>query len=223
MYFECSITDNLKRNKNIVHRIRKYDKLDSLLLLMMTKLLVFFVILCIYLFINLSRSAGYFRPSRLPLKCEMTSRESNLIDSYRSKKHKKTLLSFLMMIRKKMCLQQYLLFFSMILFTQSTIYIGIIHNNNYPGENFNIFIPNIIYCNRSGLKLQTQWIDSSNPLSNLIDKLELNQNSTTIYLALENEFSTKLVKDFCETYRIPFVSMYSYGNIATTFVIIILI
>lgn len=116
-----------------------------------------------------------------------------------------------------MFLYHLLLFFTLT-YSQSTIYIGILDDNDYPQGILNIVIPNITFCNSYGLKLEIQWINSSNSLADLIDKLELQQNQTNIYLERTQTFSTKLIQDFCQMHRIPFISMHSYKTLPITFV-----
>jgi hypothetical protein len=108
-----------------------------------------------------------------------------------------------------------LLFFT---FSQSTIYIGIIDDNDYPKGILTIPISNITFCNQKGLILLIQWINSSNSLPNLINRLESRENQTNIYITHKAKFSTKLIEDFCKTNRIPFITMSSYGSL-TTFVV----
>jgi len=113
------------------------------------------------------------------------------------------------------------LFFTIIFSThsQSIISIGIIDDNDSPKGIINIAIPNITFCNHHGLILQIQWINSSNSLMDLIDGLETRKNQTHIYLTHTDQFSSKLIQGFCQTYRIPIVSMNSQGIISTaTFV-----
>jgi hypothetical protein len=120
-----------------------------------------------------------------------------------------------------MFLYYILLFFTIFFFTysQSTIYIGIVDDNDYPKGILTIPIPNATFCNHHGLILLIQWINSSNSLPNLLDRLELRANQTNIYLTQKTKYTTKLIQDFCQTYRIPFVTMASYGSL-TTFVIL---
>ncbi|CAF1245495.1 unnamed protein product [Rotaria sordida] len=117
-----------------------------------------------------------------------------------------------------MFLKYLLLFYAMMFLTysQSTINIAIIDDIDYPTGFLNIVIPNVTFCNHHGLILRTHWINSSYSLIDLIDKLESQENQTNIYLTRTTKFSTKLVQDFCQTYRIPFVSMRSYGSITST-------
>jgi hypothetical protein len=113
-----------------------------------------------------------------------------------------------------------LLLFTFISFThtQSTVYIGIVDDNDYPNGILNLVIPNITFCNQHNLRLQIQWINSSSSLSDLIDGLELRKNQMNIYLTRTMKFSTKLIQDFCQTYRIPFISMHTYEHLPATFV-----
>ncbi|CAF2405670.1 unnamed protein product [Rotaria sp. Silwood2] len=117
-----------------------------------------------------------------------------------------------------MFLKYLLLFFAIFFFTysQSLINIAIIDGNHYPTGFLNIVIPNVTFCNHYGLILRTQWINSSYSLTDLIDHLESQKNQTNIYLSRASKLSTKLVQDFCQTYRIPFISMRSFGSITTT-------
>ncbi|CAF0977628.1 unnamed protein product [Rotaria sp. Silwood1] len=101
-------------------------------------------------------------------------------------------------------------------YSQTPINIAIIDDNHYPTGFLNIVIPNVTFCNYYGLILRTQWINSPYSLTDLIDQLESQVNQTNIYLSRTSKFSTKLVQDFCQTYRIPFVSMHSFGSITTT-------
>jgi len=123
-----------------------------------------------------------------------------------------------MIIIKQMFLYHLLLVFTFT-YSQSTIYIGILDDNDYPKGILDIIIPNITFCNNQGLKLQIQWINSSNSLANLIDGLELRKNQTNIYLARTQKFSTKLIQDFCQAYQIPFINMHSYESLSTMFVV----
>ncbi|CAF1156157.1 unnamed protein product [Adineta steineri] len=109
-------------------------------------------------------------------------------------------------------------FFTIIFFTysQSTISIGIIDDNDSPKGILNIAIPNITFCNHHGLILQIRWINSLNSLLDLLNELEERANHTHIYVAHKDQFSTKLIQGFCQTYRIPCVSMNSQGIITTT-------
>jgi hypothetical protein len=116
-----------------------------------------------------------------------------------------------------MFLYHLLLFFTLT-YSQSTIYIGILDDNDYPKGILNLVIPNITFCNNYGLKLGIQWINSSNSLADIIDGLELRENRTNIYLSRTEKFSTKLIQDFCQTHRIPFISMHSYESFSTMFV-----
>jgi len=106
-----------------------------------------------------------------------------------------------------------------IVYSQSTIYIRIVDDNDYPKGILNIVIPNITFCNHLGLRLQIQWVNVSNSLSDLIDRLELEENQTNIYLARSTKFSAKLIQDFCQTNRIPFVSMHAYESSRTRCVV----
>lgn len=111
------------------------------------------------------------------------------------------------------------LIFISFIYTQSTVYIGIVDDDDdYPKGILNLVLPNITFCNQHYLQLQIQWINSSNSLYNLIDELELHQNQMNIYLTHRMKFSTKLIQDFCQTYHIPFISMHTYENLPTMFV-----
>ncbi len=115
------------------------------------------------------------------------------------------------------------LFFS-IIYCQSTIRIGIIDDNDNSKEFVNINVPNVTFCGQKGLNLQLYWINTSNSFSNLLNKLEFEQNFTNIYLTRTETFYTKLIQDFCQTNHIPFINMRSYESKTmlcsiTTFVI----
>lgn len=112
----------------------------------------------------------------------------------------------------------YIFFFFTLTSSQSTIYIRILDNNDYPKGTLNIVIPNITFCYSHGLKLEIQWMNSSNSLADLIDQLELQQNQTNIYLERTQTSSTKLIQAFCQTHRIPFISMHSYKTFSIPFV-----
>jgi hypothetical protein len=109
-------------------------------------------------------------------------------------------------------------------YCQSTIRIGIIDDNENPKGLVNIKIPNVTFCGQRGLNLQLHWINTSDSLPNLINKLESKVNFTNIYLTRTIKFYTKLIEDFCQTYDIPFINMDSYETKTmicsiTTFVI----
>jgi hypothetical protein len=109
------------------------------------------------------------------------------------------------------------LFFPIIYFTycQSTIRIGIIDDSANSKEFVNLNVPNITFCGRKNLNLELYWINTSNSLSNLLNKLEFEQNFTNIYLTRTTKFSTQLIRDFCEMNHIPFINMKSYGSTTT--------
>ncbi|CAF0746219.1 unnamed protein product [Adineta steineri] len=106
------------------------------------------------------------------------------------------------------------LFLSIVYFTncQSIIRIGIIDDNVNPKEFVNIKIPNKNFCGRKDLNLQLYWINTSNSLSYLINKLEFEQNFTNIYITRTAKFSTQLIQDFCEINQIPFINMKAHGS-----------
>jgi len=99
--------------------------------------------------------------------------------------------------------------FSIIYFTycQSTIRIGIIDDNDNPSRFVNINVSNVTFCGEKSLNLQLHWINTSNSLSNLLNKLEFEQNFTNIYLTHTGKFYTKLIRDFCQTNHIPFINI----------------
>ncbi|CAF3809797.1 unnamed protein product [Rotaria magnacalcarata] len=117
-----------------------------------------------------------------------------------------------------MFLSYALVFFPLISFTysQTIINVAIIDDNDYPTGVLDIAIPNVTVCDRQGLILRIRWINSSHSLTNVMDQLEFDKHQTNIYLARTNKFSTKLVQDFCQTYHKPFISMRSYGSVAST-------
>lgn len=102
------------------------------------------------------------------------------------------------------------LFFA-IIYCQSTIRIGIIDDNNSK-ESIDINLPNITFCNQKGLNLQLYWINTFNSLPNLLNKLELEVNLTNIYLTYTDQYSTKLIENFCQINHIPFFNMKSNEN-----------
>ncbi len=97
-------------------------------------------------------------------------------------------------------------------YCQSTIRIGIIDDNDDPKEFMDINISNVTFCGQKDLNLQLHWMNTSNSLPNLFNKLELKQNLTNIYLTHTGKFSTKLIQDFCQTNHIPFINMKSYED-----------
>ena len=111
-----------------------------------------------------------------------------------------------------------LIFFVPSIYTQSTVYIGVVDDNDYPQGILNLFLTNITFCRQHNLQLQIQWINSSSSLTDLIDKLEQHRNQMNIYLTHTTKFSTKLIEDFSQTHRIPFINMYTYEEPSTTFV-----
>jgi hypothetical protein len=97
-------------------------------------------------------------------------------------------------------------------YCQSTIRIGIIDDNDDRKEFVDINISNLTFCGQKELNLQLHWMNTSNSLPNLFNKLELKQNLTNIYLTHTGKFSTKLIQDFCQTNHIPFINMKSYED-----------
>ena len=111
----------------------------------------------------------------------------------------------------------YCLIFLIIYFTycQSTIRIGIIDDNENPKGFVNLNVPNLTFCNQKDLNLQLYWINTSNSFSNLLTKLEGEQNSTHIYITHTKHFYSKLIEDFSQIHHIPFINMKSYENKTT--------
>lgn len=103
-------------------------------------------------------------------------------------------------------------------YSQSIINVVIIDDNDYPNGVLDIPLLNTTFCDHQGLIIRTRWTNSSYSLTDIIDQLEKNKNQTMVYLARTTEFSTKLIKDFCETNLIPFISMRSYGTLEPRFV-----
>ena len=109
-----------------------------------------------------------------------------------------------------------LLSFISFISTQSTIYVRIIDDNNYPQGILTVLLPNLTVCNDKSLRLQIQWINTSNSLSDLIDGLEIEDKQRHVYLTRTTKSSTRLIQDFCQTYRIPFLTIHSSENLLAT-------
>ena len=92
------------------------------------------------------------------------------------------------------------------------IRLGIIDDHDHPSGILNIALPNVTLCSHHGIVLQIFWINSSQPLWNLVDDLQMAENRTYIYLARSATFSTKLIQDFCQTHGIPFMAIRSYNS-----------
>ena len=103
---------------------------------------------------------------------------------------------------------------SIVYFTvcQSTIRIGIIDDNINSKETIKIKVPNRTFCSQTNFYLQLYWINTSNSLPNLFNKLEAERSLTSIYITRTTKLSTQLIQDFCEIYRIPFINMKSFGT-----------
>jgi hypothetical protein len=98
-------------------------------------------------------------------------------------------------------------------YCQSIIRVGIIDDNDNPKGLVHINVPNITFCDRQGFNLQLHWINTLNSLPNLLNKLELDdENQTKIYLTYTEQFSTKLIRDFCQKNHIPFFNIKSDEN-----------
>lgn len=98
------------------------------------------------------------------------------------------------------------------------IRIGIIDDYDHSQKSFNIDLPNLNMCDQHGIQLQLSWINSSGSSSNLLDRLERQENFTHVYLARQVKFSSKSIQDFCQTNRIPFVTLSSLSQRMTTYV-----
>lgn len=114
--------------------------------------------------------------------------------------------------------QHLLLLLSFISFisTQSTIYVRILDDNDYPQGILTVLLPNLTVCNDQSLRLQIQWINTSTSLSDLIDRLEIDDKQRRVFLTRTTKLSTRLIQDFCETYRIPFLTIHSSENLLAT-------
>ena len=102
--------------------------------------------------------------------------------------------------------------------SQSTVYIGIVDDNDYPKGILNIAMSNVTICHRRGLMLQLQWMNSSSSLVDLADELEVRKNQIHIYIARTTTLSSKLIQDFCQIYQIPFINVNSYETQLTAYV-----
>jgi hypothetical protein len=107
-----------------------------------------------------------------------------------------------------------LLIFSLIYSTycQSLIHIGIIDENDNSNGLVHINVSNITFCGKRDLNFQLHWINTFNSLPNLLNKLESEDNQTNIYLTYTEQFSTKLIQDFCQINHIPFINLKSDEN-----------
>ena len=106
-----------------------------------------------------------------------------------------------------------LLFLSLIYstYSQSIIHVGILDDNENSNELIHLNLPNITFCSKRGLNFQLHWINTFN----LLNKLESEENQTNIYLTYTEQFSTKLIRDFCLLNRIPFINLKSDENLCS--------
>ena len=159
-------------------------------------------------------------------KCEQMNRKSNLIYSHRSRKKEKkeeegedaTPFSHSYCVPMIINIIR-MLFYLFLLLTGTCdaqspmlVRLGIIDDHDYPQRILNIDIPNTTFCEQHGIQLQIFWINSSHSVSDLVESMETRDNVTHIYLARAAKFSTNLIQDFCQTHRIPFITMRSLTN-----------
>lgn len=95
---------------------------------------------------------------------------------------------------------------------QSKVRIAIMDDMTYSRHPINLQIPNITFCGRDELQLQLSWMNTTDSLISLFDRLQADQNPTDIYLTRTSRLPTELIQDFCQLSRRPFVNMQPSAN-----------
>ena len=95
---------------------------------------------------------------------------------------------------------------------QSKVRIAIMDDMTYSQYPINLQIPNITFCGRDELQLELSWVNTTDSLISLFDRLQSDHNPTDIYLTRTSRLATELIQDFCQLSRRPFVNMQPSAN-----------
>ena len=103
-------------------------------------------------------------------------------------------------------------------YTQSTIYVRIVDDNDYPQGILTVLLPNLTFCNATRLQLQIQWINTSTSLADLLlNGFDFDDQRKHVYLTRTSKLSSRLIQDFCRTYHIPFLTIHSSERLSAMY------